>query len=184
MESEDKLILLSLAHEAIKSKLENRGLEFDAAKISSVLKQRRGTFVTLKISGWLRGCIGHLAPVQALYKDVVANARAAAFLDPRFAPLTKSEFEKTAIEISVLSASEKLAYESWRSLIENLEKNKPGVILKQGGRVTTFLPDVWNELPGAKQFLSHLCLKAGLNPDAWTQGPEIETYTIEKISAD
>ncbi|MBU0722365.1 AmmeMemoRadiSam system protein A [Patescibacteria group bacterium] len=184
MENKDKLNLLNLAREAIKSKLENSIFKVDTTKISNALKQKRGTFVTLKNNGKLRGCIGHLVAAQALCDDVIENARAAAFLDPRFAPLTKSEFEKIDIEISVLSSSKKLKYESLHSLIKNLKRNKPGVILKHNGRMATFLPQVWNELPNAKQFLSNLCLKAGLDPDEWTREVEIETYTVEKISSD
>lgn len=184
MESKDKKILLNLAREAIRSELENQKLAINKAEISCALKQKQGAFVTLKIDGQLRGCIGHLAPVQPLFKDVIENARAAAFLDPRFMPLTKNEFEKTAIEISVLSTSKKLEYESLPSLIENLEKSKPGVILKHDGKMATFLPQVWNELPKAEQFLSHLCLKAGLDHNQWKKKVEIEIYTVEKISSD
>lgn len=181
MENKDKLILLNLAREAIQTKLEGKNLEVDNAKISEALKQEHSTFVTLEIDGQLRGCIGHIAPVQALFQDVIENACAAAFEDPRFLPLTKDEFEKTDIEISVLSQSQKLEYASPLSLVQTLEKNKPGVILKKGGYGATFLPQVWDELPKAEEFLSHLCLKAGLDSDEWTRGVEIETYTVEKI---
>jgi len=181
MKKKEKKILKNLAFEAIKSELENQKLEIDNTEISDALKQRRSAFVTLTIDGQLRGCIGHLAPVQALFRDVIENARAAAFSDPRFTPLTKNEFEKIAIEISILSASKKLVYESVPSLIEYLEKNRPGVILKYGGRRATFLPQVWDELPKAELFLSHLCLKAGLDPNEWRKKVEIETYTVEKI---
>ncbi|MBU1987823.1 MAG: AmmeMemoRadiSam system protein A [Patescibacteria group bacterium] len=184
MKNKDKLNLLNLAREAIKSKLENKKFEVDTIKISNALKQKRATFVTLKNNGKLCGCIGHLVPVQSLCDDVLENACAAAFLDHRFAPLTKNEFDKIDIEISVLNPSKKLEYSSLHSLIKNLEKNKPGVILKHNRRIATFLPQVWNELPSAEQFLSHLCLKAGLDYDEWTREVEIETYTVEKISLD
>jgi len=181
MEDKDKKILKNLVFAAIKSELENQKLEYDMTEISSVLRQRRNVFVTLKKDGRLRGCIGHLAPVQALFQDVIENARAAAFSDPRFPALTKSEFGKITIEISILSVGKKLEYKSAASLIEFLEKNKPGVILKYAGRTATFLPQVWDELSKPEQFLSHLCLKAGLAPDEWKKKVTIETYSVEKI---
>lgn len=181
MENKDKLTLLNLARESIRSKFEGKDLAIDAQKISAVLKQKRGTFVTLKINNELRGCIGHIAPVQELYRDVIENACAAAFSDPRFRPLAKDELEKIAIEISLLSESQKFEYKSWDLLIQNLEKNKPGVILRKGRQMATFLPQVWEELPAAEEFLAHLCLKAGLDPYAWKKEVAIETYTVEKI---
>lgn len=181
MEEKDKKILLDLAHEAIRSKLENQKLKINPAKISGDLKERRSCFVTLEIDSRLRGCIGHLSPVQALFMDVIENAQAAAFSDPRFPTLTKSEFAKTTIEISVLSTSKKLEYESLPALIKYLEKNKQGVILKSSGQTATFLPQVWEELTTAEQFLSQLCLKAGLEANQWKKKVTIETYTVEKI---
>ena len=181
MEKKDRQFLLWLAREVIRAKLENENLKINDAEISGALKQKSGTFVTLRIGGRLRGCIGHIEPVQEIYKDVAENACSAAFEDPRFSPLTKSGFEKTVMEISLLSESKKFEYKSRDSLIRNLEKNKPGVILKKGGQTATFLPQVWEELPNAEEFLAHLCLKAGLNPEEWNRGIEIETYTVEKI---
>lgn len=181
MENKDKLTLANLAREAIRSELDNQKLAVNETKISGALKQKRSAFVTLKIDGRLRGCIGHLAPVQPLFKDVIENARAAAFLDPRFTSLTKNEFGKTDIEISVLSVSKKLEYKSVPSLIKNLERDKPGVILKYGNGIATFLPQVWDELPEVEHFLSQLCLKAGLDSNQWKKEVEIETYTVEVI---
>jgi AmmeMemoRadiSam system protein A len=183
MKIQDKQTLLNLAHEAIQSKLEGKNLNVDSSKISDDLKRKCGAFVTLEINGQLRGCIGHIAPVQALFQDVIENACAAAFEDPRFLPLTKNELEKTDIEVSVLSKSKKMEYNSPFSLVQILEKNKPGVILKKGSYGATFLPQVWDDLPSAQDFLSHLCLKAGLDSDEWTRGVEIETYAVEKISS-
>jgi len=184
MENKDKLTLLNLARESIQSKFEGKNLEINTQKISDALKQKRGTFVTLKINDQLRGCIGHIAPVQELYQDVIENACAAAFYDSRFMPLAKDELEKIDIEISVLSESKKFEYKSLDLLIQDLEKNKPGVILKKDNQMATFLPQVWEELPNAEEFLSHLCRKAGLPPYVWKKEVTIETYTIEKISPD
>lgn len=180
LNTEDRKLLLDLAKNAIESKL--KGHKFEIPKnIPSKLKEKRGAFVTLTINGQLRGCIGHILPVQELYKDVIENARAAAFDDPRFPPLKKEELPNLKIEISILDLPKKLEYESPQMLIDYLNKNKPGVILKKGPYQATFLPQVWEELPNPEDFLTHLCLKAGLPADEWTYGTEIETYKVEKI---
>ncbi len=183
MENYEKSFLLNLAKESIALKFQGKDFKYDETKIPNPLKKKRGTFVTLKINKQLKGCIGHIIPIQEIYKDVIENARAAAFEDPRFLPLTKNEFKKISIEISILSESKKLEFKSLKELIEILEKTKPGVILRKGRYVATFLPQVWEELENAEEFLTHLCLKAGLNPKEWEKNEiEIETYSVEKIS--
>lgn len=193
LEAEDKQFLLELAKEAIKSKLENREPKIPK-NIPPKLKEKRGTFVTLTIDGQLRGCIGHILPVQELYKDVIENARAAAFDDPRFPPLTKEGLPKinphtkdsgvgVKIEISVLTLPKKFEYESSQMLVSYLDKFKPGVILKKGHCRATFLPQVWEEVKDPEEFLAHLCLKAGLSPNEWACGVEVQTYSVEKFSS-
>ena len=181
--------ILEIAKEAIEAKLENR--EPKIGKIPAELKEKQGCFVTLTINGQLHGCIGHILPVQELYKDLIENACSAAFSDPRFMPLTKAEFEKVKIEVSLLDLPRKLNYKTTDELLNYLAKNKPGVIIKKGLNQATFLPQVWEELPQAEDFLSHLCLKAGLPADEWlathslseewTQGLDFETYGVKKI---
>jgi AmmeMemoRadiSam system protein A len=181
LNTEDRKLLLDLAKEAIESKLERREIKIPK-NIPSKLKEKRGTFVTLTINGQLRGCIGHILPVQELYKDVIENARSAALDDPRFPPLTKEELPNVKIEISILDLPKKLKYESPQMLIDYLNKTKPGVILKKGSCRATFLPQVWEEVKEPEEFLAHLCLKAGLQADEWTRTIEIETYKVEKIN--
>lgn len=182
MKKKDKSVLLNLARESIGSELEKKQLQINPVSISKPLKQKQGSFVTLTMDQKLRGCIGHIMAIQKLYQDVIENAHAAAFEDPRFMPLTMREFEKIDVEISVLGRSTKLEYDSPPSLIKHLEENKPGVILKQGIRTATFLPQVWEEIQDPEKFLCHLSLKAGLDPYEWTRGVDIETYTAEKIT--
>lgn len=181
MNKQEKSLLLRLSREAIASVLDNNKIIFAKNKISENLKQKLATFITLTINHDLRGCIGHLEPIQELYQDVIENAQAAAFSDPRFLPLIKEELPKIKIEISILSPSQKFTYSSGKELVQYLEKNKPGVILSKGRYSATFLPQVWEELPDAVHFLDHLCLKAGLKPEAWQEGVTIETYTVEKF---
>ncbi len=145
---------------------------------SEKLKKEQGCFVTLHKNGQLRGCIGHILPVQELYLDVIDNAIAAGFQDPRFNSLEESELAQIEIEISVLTIPEKLIFKTSAELLEKLVPLKHGVILKLAGYQSTFLPQVWEDIPEKEDFLSQLSLKAGLNPNAW-QDSNMEVYTYE-----
>ena len=143
-------------------------------------QQHRGTFVTLHKNGQLRGCIGSLTATEPLADSVRHNAINAAFRDPRFPPLSGEELAEVDIEVSILSEPQPLAYEDGNDLISKLRVNVDGVILRKGSYSATFLPQVWQQLPNPKDFLSHLCRKAGLPPDAWqTSKLEISTYQVE-----
>ena len=141
-----------------------------------------GVFVTLTEGGRLRGCIGNIEGVEPLYIAVARNAVNAGFYDPRFYPLEPSELDKIKIEISILSKPKKLEYSSQAELIQLLQENKPGIILKQGTRSATFLPQVWEQVANPEEFLSHLCLKAGLVESCWKDSnTEILYYTVESF---
>lgn len=145
------------------------------------MQEHRATFVTIKIKNNLRGCIGHLHAIQDLYKDVIDNAVAAAFFDPRFPQLRKEEIDKICIEISIISPPEKLVFDGKDDLLKKLN-NKQGIILTNGFNKATFLPQVWEEISGKKEFLAQLCMKAGLPSNFWEQNTkelDIETYTVE-----
>lgn len=179
----EKRFLLLLARRAIECKLHREKLELDEKSVPEILKENKGTFVTLTINGQLRGCIGNLQPVQAIYRDVIENAQVAAFDDPRFNPLQSEELIQIEIEISILELPTDLSYESVDKLVDVLQKKKPGVILSLGTDKATFLPQVWEELPNAEDFLSHLCLKAGLKADEWRGGKlKIKTYEVQKFA--
>ncbi len=131
------------------------------------LLKKYGAFVTLKKQGNLRGCIGSLVGTKPLYKEVIENAIKAGFADPRFSPLTKQELKGLEIEISVLTPLKLLKTKNTLSLLKYLKQKKPGILFQDGPFQATFLPQVWQELPEPKDFLTHLSLKAGLSPDAW-----------------
>lgn len=171
--------LLKLARDAIASSFTKSPLPVQ--DIPANCLEKRACFVTLTQEGQLRGCIGHLAPTQELYKDVIDCARAAAFGDPRFAPLQKGGLDKIKIEVSILSLLKKLDLSGQDAILEYFKENKPGVIIKKGPRQATFLPQVWDGLPNPADFLAQLCQKAGLPRDEWENDLEIETYDIEKI---
>ena len=178
-----KTFLLQLARKAIVNHLESGNtLKINEEEIDAELREKRGVFVTLTGNGNLRGCIGHLVPIQPLYLDVIDNAVNSAFDDPRFNPLDADELENIKIEISVLSLPEPLEYKDAADLLNKLVPLKHGVILKKGFYQATYLPQVWEDLSDKELFLSSLCQKAGLYPDEWkTAHPDIQVYTVEKF---
>lgn len=179
----DQKILLDLARKTIESIL--RGEEFDIteAELSEELKERRSSFVTLTEEGKLRGCIGKLQAMKALYKDVIENAESAAFGDPRFPKLTEEELDKIQIEISVLEPAKTLKYKNAEDLLSKLGNLKPGVVIQDGYRRATFLPQVWEQIGDPEEFLSNLCLKAGMSAKAWkNKDLQLMTYEVQKFS--
>jgi uncharacterized protein len=147
------------------------------------LHQNKGTFVTLTIEDTLRGCRGQITPDEPLLDTIKENAVSAAFRDPRFAPLSPDEFYVMNTEVSILSIPEKMEYSGSADMLEKIKPNVHGVIIRQGNRAATFLPQVWDELPSKKEFFEHLCMKAGLAPDEWTRGKlEVHLYTVSHFS--
>ena len=136
------------------------------------------SFVTLTLAGRLRGCVGSLEAYQPLADDVIANAQAAAFRDPRFPPLTVAEFAHVTIEVSVLSAPEPMTVTSEADLLSQLRPGRDGVIFAAGGRRATFLPQVWEQLPAPADFMAHLRRKAGLPGDYWADDVRLWRYGV------
>ncbi len=149
---------------------------------SENLKKKTACFITLTLEGKLRGCIGHIVPIQPLYQAVIDNALSAAYDDPRFFPLCEDELQKVKIEISVLSLPEQIVASSPAERLEKIVPGQHGVIIQQNGRHATFLPQVWEKIPDKQDFLSQLCLKAGLPPTCW-QDPQtkIFVYQVQKF---
>ena len=147
---------------------------------SPLLKEKMATFVTLKINDSLRGCIGRLAAAKPLYQDVLENAINSAFFDRRFKPLTIEEFPQIKLEISVLGPAKTLSYRNSEELFQQIEPFRHGIIIEKEFHLATYLPQVWEELPSKEQFLSSLCLKAGLPSDEWKNNTlKIKIYEVE-----
>lgn len=139
-----------------------------------------GTFVTLKIKGQLRGCIGNLTASESLISGIRRNALNAAFHDPRFAALSASELDRVEIEVSILTEPKPLNYRDSADLLKKLRPKVDGVTICLGHASATFLPQVWEQLPNPQDFLSHLCMKAGLAADAWKNNKlEVSTYQVQ-----
>jgi len=181
----EALALLRLARAAIAAKFKGKN---EDTKILSVdipevfLTQKKGVFVTLHKKGHLRGCIGNIEPKQTLVNGIKDNAISAAFKDSRFSPLTPDELTLIDIEISILSTPEKMAYQDTRDLLSHLRPGVDGVIIEKDYRRATFLPQVWEQLPEAEDFLDHLCVKAGLSASEWKKGGlTLHTYQVQSF---
>lgn len=174
-------ILLKLARASIEEAFGHAGPDKEAlTRAHPELLEKRATFVTLKSGGRaLRGCIGSIVPHRTLFDDVRANAKAAAFDDPRFAPLGEAEYATCSVEVSLLSVPQELPYTDVEELRRKIRPGIDGVILSQGFRSATFLPQVWEELPEFDSFFAHLGMKAGLGATALQQHPQIKTYQAE-----
>jgi hypothetical protein len=144
------------------------------------LDEPGATFVTLRRSGSLRGCVGSLRAYRPLRDDVQANARAAAFSDTRFPPLTRDELAEVDLEVSLLSTPEPLSAASEKEALALLRPGIDGVILEYHNHRGTFLPQVWEQLPEPREFLAHLKHKAGLPLGFWHPDLRLWRYTVTK----
>lgn len=144
------------------------------------LQESGACFVTLTQQGQLRGCIGTLEARRTLLADVKANAVAAALQDPRFLPLSATELTHTDIEVSVLSPMQALQFENEAHALAQLQPGIDGVVLEFKHHRSTFLPQVWEQLPTVDQFMTHLKYKAGLPPDFWAEGLRLSRYSVSK----
>ena len=136
-------------------------------------------FVTLTLDDDLRGCVGSPHARRPLFEDVLDNAKAAAFSDPRFSPLTKDELPRTKLEVSVLSPMEKLEVDSEQALLAALRPGVDGLQLAWGSYRALFIPEMWNMVPDPKKFVWHLKRKAGMDPDAWMSGTRVHRFTAQ-----
>lgn len=169
--------LLPIARAAISVAL---GRRIDVAEHAVWLQELGACFVTLMQDGQLRGCIGTLEARRTLLADVKENAVAAAVRDPRFAPLTASELAHTDIEVSLLSPMQALHFDTEMQAMAQLRPGIDGVVLEFERYRSTFLPQVWAQLPTAQEFIAQLKRKAGLPPHFWSEGLRLQRYTVSK----
>lgn len=170
-------ILLAIARAAIAREFD---IELLCDKSAPWLQEPGACFVTLMQSSELRGCIGSLEPRRALLDDVEANARAAAFSDPRFEPLSAMEFEKTHIEISLLSPMQPMQFSDEADAFAQLRPGIDGIVFEYKNYRSTFLPQVWEQLPTPREFIAHLKVKAGLPANFWASDVRLQCYTVTK----
>jgi AmmeMemoRadiSam system protein A len=132
--------------------------------------------------GELRGCIGSLEAHRPLDQDVRENARAAAFRDRRFAPLSERELAATRVEVSLLTPAEPIRFATEEDAVRQLRQGIDGVILESERHRGTFLPQVWENLPDPWRFMSELKRKAGLAEDLWSKDLRLYRYEVQKWS--
>lgn len=169
--------LLPIARAAIGQSLgHGRAVDEDAPW----LQELGASFVTLTQQGQLRGCIGSLQAHRPLLLDVKTNALAAAFQDPRFSPLAVHELEHTDVEVSLLSPMQPLAFTSEADALAQLRPGVDGVVFEYDRYRSTFLPQVWEQLPHTHEFVAHLKRKAGLPPNFWAKEVRLHRYTVRK----
>jgi AmmeMemoRadiSam system protein A len=160
LSEEEKGQLKHLARDAIECAL--FGKEQCRIELSGKLQKKAGAFVTLKLKGELRGCIGHTSSVMPLADVVEKMAIQSAFHDPRFCGLQKDEWKDIDIEISVISPMKKI------DNTEEIEVGVHGLYIEKGGYSGLLLPQVATEYGwDRKEFLEYTCYKAGLPRDAW-----------------
>ena len=175
--------LLQIARQAIDARLSGVAADFLQASALPELDRPAATFVTLTKNGDLRGCIGSLEAHRPLRLDVEQNACAAAFRDPRFAPVSAQEWPQVRVEVSLLTAPQKLAVRDEAELRQRLRPGIDGVIFRAGNHRATFLPQVWEQLPTPEKFLAQLKQKAGLPADFWSPEVDIQCYQVQKWKA-
>ncbi len=168
--------LLGLARKAIEHYLKT-GKTLKVRIEDEELKKKKGAFVTLKADEQLRGCIGYPLPYKPLYETIIDSAISAATQDFRFEPLSLEELPEIKIEISVLSLPEPIEDP------KQVEVGKHGIIVSKGHCRGLLLPQVpveWNW--NLETYLSHGCLKAGLDEDEWKKGAQIEIFSAQVFS--
>jgi AmmeMemoRadiSam system protein B/AmmeMemoRadiSam system protein A len=169
---EQRKILLNLARETIEEHLEpgkTREPAQDVIGQHTILGVPRGVFVTLKKHGELRGCIGDLISNEPLYRGVKSFAIKSATQDPRFKPVTRDELDDLVLSISVLEYPRMMKVDDPRQYAKLLKPGRDGVILMYNGRSSTYLPQVWEDLPDPVNFLSRLCMKQGAPANCWLE---------------
>lgn len=177
MDDELGTALLVRARNAIAGRL---GIAPRPAPDHPALVRPGATFVTLTQNGQLRGCIGSLEAWRPLGEDVQANAQAAAFRDPRFAPLAADELDCTRVEVSLLTPAVPFEFTDEADAVGRLRPGIDGMIFECHGRRGTFLPQVWDSLPDPHQFFAHLKQKAGFPPGFWSPDVKLYRYEVQK----
>lgn len=180
---EERQTLLRLAREAITHRVKGEKLpQIDESTLTDHLREQGASFVTLTTHGELRGCIGALEAYQPLAEDVREHAVAAALEDPRFPPVSERELAGIQIEVSRLTRPSPLEYKDADELLSKLRPHVDGVILRDGFRRATFLPQVWEKIPSGSEFLENLCHKMGASHDQWRRKHlEVFTYQVEEF---
>lgn len=177
---EEKSYMHRLARNAVETYIK-KGKTIKPENVPQNLDNELACFVTLKDRGMLRGCIGTLEPVDKLCNSIVEMSIAAATRDHRFPSVEERELDNLEYEISVLSKPEKITYTTKEDLFSQIKGR--GLIIEKGFYRSTYLPQVWENVSGEEEFLSTLCVKAGIGRNEWEKLEKsgIEYYVYDTI---
>jgi uncharacterized protein len=180
---EEQQTLLRMAREAMEHAVRGEKLPLlDRSALTPSLLEPGASFVTLTVHGQLRGCIGALEAYQPLVDDVREHAVAAALEDPRFPPVREDELSRIQLEVSRLTRPLPLEYRNADDLLSKLKPHVDGVILRDGLRRATFLPQVWEKIPDPSEFLDQLCYKMGADRGHWLRKHlDVLVYQVEEF---
>lgn len=181
LDERERALLAGIARRSLEDAFAGRATDLDVAALPARLGAPGACFVTLERDGELRGCIGSIEARRPLAEDVVENARAAAFHDHRFAPLERRELATLDMHLSILTPSEPFPVADEAELLRELVPGEDGLVLEEGLRRSTFLPQVWESLPDPRDFVRQLKRKAGLPPDHWSPTLAFRRYRVESI---
>ena len=175
--------LLRIARSSIVAGLvTRRAMEITATELRGKLAEPHGNFVTLSADGALRGCVGTIIAAEPLAQGVAVSAFNAAFRDSRFPPLYAGELDAVRISISVLSQPVPLPARSLDELLTKVQRGEHGLIVEERAHRATLLPKVWGQLPDAREFVTHLLLKAGLPGDYWSDSIRFRSYSAVEFA--
>ena len=180
---EEKQFLLHLARQVLERAVRREKLPpLELESLSPCLQAEGASFVTLTKGGELRGCVGALEPYQPLAEDVREHTVAAALEDFRFPPVQPDELPQIEVEVSRLTRPVPLTYDGPEDLLAKLQPGLDGVVIRDGFRRATFLPQVWDKIPDKVDFLDQLCWKMGAEPDLWRRKKlEVLIYRVEEF---
>jgi AmmeMemoRadiSam system protein A len=187
LSSEEQRMLLEIAREAVAQAVRGaRAPSLDLSQFPPRLREKGASFVTLLgLEGELRGCIGTVEAHSPLAQDVQRNAVSSALRDPRFFPVSVDELDDLQIELSILTPPQRLEYDGPDDLLAKVRPGIDGVIIEKDWRRATLLPSVWEKIPDPVQFLSTLCLKAGLSQNEWRMpGVTVHVYQALKVKGE
>lgn len=169
-------LIIDICRQAIKSKFEP---DIEEIKYPQIFGRIGACFVTLEKNNNLRGCIGSVIARRPLINDIIMNAKNSAFSDPRFLPVQQNEISQLKIAVSILSEPKKMSFTDENDLLRQMRPNIDGIIIKDGIYQAVYLPSVWEQLPDKREFLETLKVKAGLNPDYFSD--TFEAYRFETV---
>ena len=167
LSAEDGIRTVKFARNVVDSFVKKEDMKTDPTE--NFFDENLGVFVTLHTypENQLRGCIGIPEPVMPLKKAINESGRSAS-RDPRFPPVSENELDNIIVEVTILTKPKKIQVDNPKEYIENIKIGQDGLVIEHGPNKGLLLPQVpieqgWD----VEEFLTQICWKAWLPPDAW-----------------